>query len=451
MRLVVIGAVAAGMSAASQAKRRSKDLEVVVLERGQDVSYGACGMPYNLADPVRKVEDLVVMTAAEFRDKRGIDLRLGHEVKEIDRERRRVRWVSEAGPFEVEYDALVLATGSRAVMPPVPGIETPGVFPLRTLRDLAGAKKWIADRPCRDGIVIGGSYLGLELAEALTARGLRVTMVKRSPGLLSALPPEFDEMVRQELTRNGVELIHGHGIKRIGADGRLTMELDDRKLSADIIMVATGFAPRSELGLAAGLAVGPSQAIAVDEYGRTSDPRIFAAGDCADNLHAVSNARVWSPLALHANRTGRIVGANASGASEVIPPVAGTIAVRVFGLETASAGLTPAQAKTHGFTPVSETIRAKTRAHSFPGAKDISVNLVADKNTGRLLGGAVVGAERAALRIDVIATAIHAGMSVANFADLDLMYSPPLAPAWDPLLLAASQLMKKTAPRVEGG
>lgn len=443
-RFCVIGAVAAGMSAASQIKRRAPQSRVTVLERGQDVSYGACGMPYNIGDPSRKLDDLMVMSAQEFIDDRGIDLRLGHEVTGIDREAMVVRGRKEDGSgFEVDYNSLIIATGSRAVRPPIPGIDSPGVFTLRTLADGRAIKSFIDERRPSDAIVIGGSYLGLEMAEALHARGLEVKIVKRKPAMLGFLPDDLDDLVRKELEKQGVEVIHGRAVQGIEPGERLTMTLEGGELEADMIVSTTGFAPRSELGLSAGLEEGAAGAIAVDKHGRTSDPRIFAAGDCCDGFHRITGKRVWVPLALHANRPGRIVGANALGGNEEVPSILGTSAVRVFGLEIAGTGLSLTEAGSEGFAAVAATIKSRTRAHSYPGSGAIWAHLVADGDSGRLLGGAVVGEECSALRINVVAAALASGMAVREFANLDLMYNPPLAPAWDPLLVCANQLLKK--------
>jgi len=444
-KFCVIGGVAAGMSAASQIKRRSPDSEVMVLERGHDVSYGACGMPYNIADPERDVEDLVVISAQTFIDKRGIDLRLGHEAQQIDREKKVVRGTRENGSnFEVGYDVLVLATGSRAKVPDLPGIDAPGVFVLRSLRHAAAIKSWLSSHNCREAIVIGGSYIGLEMADCFRQRGLNVTIVKRSPVMLSSLPADLDALVREELTRQEIEVIHGSPVQRIEPGERLKLILANRELKADIILAATGFAPNSELGLAAGLEQGAGGTIAVDRFGRTSDPHIYAIGDCSDNFHHLTGKRVWAPLALYANRAGRIVGANALGTLEQIPPILGTSAVKVFGLEVASTGLSHKQAEAEGFSPVSVTIKASTRAHAYPGAGKIHVHMVLNQPDGKILGGALVGEEKAALRINIVVTALQANMNIKEFAQLDLMYSPPFAPAWDPLLVLANQLVKQT-------
>ncbi len=440
----VIGGVAAGMSAASQIKRRLPDSRVVVLEAGHDVSYGACGMPYNIADPERDVSDLVVVSADDFRNKRGLDLRTGHRALEIKRDERRVSGKTDKGAdFEVDYDVLVLATGSRATKLSVPGMDPSVCMCLRTLEDCGKIKSHLCEEGCRKAVILGGSYLGIELAEVLSCRGMEVTIVKRSPVLLRNIPEEMDGLLREELEKNNVKIIHGKKIERIETGKPSKVVLSDRELSADIILLATGFEPRSELARNAGLELGAGGAVAVDRYGRTSDPHIFAAGDCSDGSHHITGERVWVPLALRANRTGRIVGGNAAGAWEEIPPVLGTCGQRAFSLEVASTGLTEEEAKQHGFEPVSATIKARTRAHAFPGAGWIRVHLVADQNDGRLLGAAIMGEEMAALRIDVMAAALQANMTIKELSNLDLLYSPPFAPAWDPVLVCANQLVKK--------
>ncbi|MFH1466120.1 MAG: FAD-dependent oxidoreductase [Pseudomonadota bacterium] len=442
--IVVIGAVAAGMSAASQAKRRRKDAQVIVLEQGQDVSYGACGMPYNIGDAGRSPEDLNVISPRAFREKRGLDLRLGHRVERLDPAARRVHGRTVEGEeFTVAYDELVLATGARPAPPPIPGIELPGVFPLRQLQDARDIKAWLAERAPARAVIVGGSYLGLELAEAMHARGLAVTLVKRSPALLPQLPDSMDALLRAELEAHGVRLLHGEPVRCVQAAGEgLEVLVGEEILPADLVLLATGYRPNAEIGLEAGLEAGPAGAIAVDAHGRTSDPHVWAAGDCADAFHGLTGERVWAPRALRANRTGRIVGGNVLGAAQPIPDSLGTAGLQVFGLEVATTGFSEVQARAAGFDPVTETIKARSRAHAYPGGRDIHVHLVADKASGRLLGGALVGAEWAALRIDVVAAALHHGATVAELADYDLVYSPPFAPAWDPLLTCANQLAK---------
>lgn len=445
--IVVVGGVAAGMSAASQAKRRSPDTEVVVLERGQDVSYGACGMPYNLGDPARDMADLVVISAETFRKKRNLDVRLRHRVTSLDPAAHRVKGESPDGPFDMEYEKLILATGARAVQPKVPGMDLPGVLSLHTLADGRALKQALADSEVERVVIAGAGYVGLEMAESLVSLGRKVTLTKRKPKLVPWMDDTLEKRLLGQLTDHGVELITGAPLEGIepGSDARLDGIAGGQRIPADLVIVAVGVRPESELARAAGLELGPASAIAVGETLETSAPDIFAAGDCADAFHVVTGERVWIPLALRANRAGKIAGANAVGAGLRAPPVAGTLVFRLFDLEVGRSGLSEQEARAAGFSPVTAVIHARTRAHAFPGAGKMSVALVGDSESGRLLGGQIVAEEGAAHRIDTVAAALGASMTVADFAGLDLAYAPPFGPTWDPLLVAATQLLKRVS------
>jgi len=444
-KIVVIGGVAAGMSAASQIKRRSPDTEVIVLEQGRDVSYGACGMPYNLAEPDRDIEDLVVISADIFRKKRNIDVRLEHRVTGIDRGDGKVVGESESGPFTIGYDRLIIATGSRAILPEVPGRDMEGVYLLHTLDDGRALKGAFQDKEIEKAVIAGAGYIALEMTESLVSLGSHVTLTKRKPQLFPWMAGEIDQRLKRELERNGVELLTGSPIEGFesGPDRRLSVLAGGRRLPADLALVAVGVVPNSEIARDAGLELGPDGSIAVNELLETSDPAIYAAGDCADAFHVVTGDRVWIPLALRANRAGKTAGANAIGARQKVSPVAGTMVFRLFGLEVARSGLSEHEASESGFDPVTILINASTRAHAFPGAGKMSVELVADQNSGRLLGGQIVAEEGAAHRINTVAAALSASMSVSDFAGLDLAYAPPFGPTWDPMLVAASQLVKR--------
>ncbi|NOZ86251.1 MAG: FAD-dependent oxidoreductase [Deltaproteobacteria bacterium] len=444
-KVLVIGGVAAGMSAASQAKRRSPDTEVVVLESGLDVSYGACGMPYNISDPKREMQDLVVITAGQFREKRGLDVRLEHRAGEIDRSNKTVKGMSPDGNFEIGYDKLVIATGARAVVPDLPGIDLDNVYTFHTLEDGRRLKQALKkfDKPARV-LLAGAGYVGLELADALASLGHHVTMIKRKPKLLSWMDQALEDRLLKELEKNSVDLVTGAGLDSIEKSGDLLLvKAGPNNFSADLAVVAVGIRPNSEIASAAGLDTGRFGEIMVDEELKTNDPDIYAAGDCADAFHVVTGKRAWIPLALRANRAGKIAGANTVGAGLKAPPVAGTQVFKLFSLEVAKSGLSLDQARAGNFEPVSIVIHASNRGHAFPGAGKMSVELVADKRSGRLLGGQIVAEEGAAHRIDTIAAALAAKMSAREFGGLDLAYAPPFGPTWDPLLVAATQLIKK--------
>ena len=445
MTFVIIGGDAAGMSAASRAKRNRPDMEVVVLEKTRDVSYSACGMPYNIADAQRDIHDLVVRQAEVFRSKQGIDLRTGHTVETIDRQAKTVRGIADGGEsFEVAYDRLLIATGGRPGVPDMPGTDLPGVMALKSLDDGRKLKAYLADHGVQKVVVIGMGYIGLEMVEALHARNIAVEMVKPGPVFLPWMADELAEVVRVEVQAHDVALHPGRAIHKIETNGdKLRVHCPDRLLEADMVLLAAGIQPNSELASRAGIETGVGNAIAVNRRLQTSDDAVYAAGDCADAYHVVTGEKTWIPLALRANRAGWAVADNVCGKHVELPGVAGTAVFKVFGLEVARTGLTLAEAAQAGFDPVAVTIKSRSRAHAHPGSATLHVHILGDRKSGRLLGAQMVGREGAAHRINAAAVALHASMSVADFAQTDLAYAPPFGPVWDPLLTAANQLLKK--------
>jgi len=445
MRLVIIGGDAAGMSAAGRAKRTSPDMEVVVLEQSEDVSYSACGMPYNIADPAREIDDLVVRKAEVFREKQGINLLTGHRVKAIDPETKRVSGTTRAGDdFSFSYDRLLIATGASPVLPDIPGADLPGVLALKSLNDGRNIKNHIAHSRIKKAVILGMGYIGLEMCEALRALDIEVEMVKPGPVFLPWMDPELSLAVREEVEAGGVTLHPGKTIERIDqAEDHLSVVCSGSAHAADMVLVAMGVRPNSREAAAAGIELGTGGSIAVDKTLRTSAPDIFSAGDCADAYHVVTGKKTWIPLALRANRAGWAAADNICGGQAVLEGVAGTAVFKVFNLEVARTGLTMEEAEKHGFEPVDVTIRTRSRAHSHPGASTIFAHMVGDRKTGKLLGAQLVGREGAAHRINAAAVALHTRMTVADFSGTDLSYAPPFGPTWDPLLTASNQLLKK--------
>ncbi len=445
MQFLVIGGDAAGMSAASRAKRNAPDLQVTVLEKTEDVSYSACGMPYNVADPDRDMDELVVRRAEVFRDKQGIDLRTGHTAETIDRENRRVSGHSRTGePFSVAYDALLIATGAAAILPEVPGADCDGVMALKDLADGRRIKNYLTEHPVTRAVIIGMGYIGLEMAEALHERGIAVTMAKPRPQLLPWMEPDLAAVVRQEMDDHQVRLETGFHLEKIEPAGnRLALVGPKGVLEAEMVLSAIGVRPNSAMAAAAGLELGPHGELAVDRQLRTSDPDIYAAGDCADAYDLVTGNKTWKPLALRANRAGRAVGDNVCGKNVALPGISGTSVFKVVGLEVARTGLNETEAATAGFKPAKIVMKSRSRAHGHPGNTTIHVQMVGDTASGRLLGVQMVGREGVAHRINAPATALCAEMSVERFAQSDLAYAPPFSPVWDPLLTAANLLLKK--------
>ena len=445
MRFVVIGGDAAGMSAASRAKRNAPDLDVVVLEQTRDVSYSACGMPYAIADGRRLLEELVVRPAEVFRQKQGIDLRTGHRVEAVDPQAKQIGGTTlEGRRFEVAFDKLLIATGASPRRPPIPGADLNGVMALKSLEDGRAIQTYLAGKSVRRAVILGMGYIALEMCEALRARGLAVDMIKPGPVLLSWLHADLAAVVRQELEANEVRLHMGRKLQKIDSVGsnQLKVVSEDAELECELVLVATGVAPNSGLAEIAGLQLGPQRSIHVDLTLMTSCPDIYAAGDCADAVHVVTGRDVWIPLALRANRAGWAVADNVTGRRVALPGVAGTAVFKVFDLQVARTGLNAAEAREAGFDPVEAVIKSRSRAHAHPGSTTIHVQMVGDRRTGKLLGAQMVGREGAAHRINAPAVALHAGMTVADFIQCDLAYAPPFSPVWDPLLTAANQLSK---------
>ncbi|MBW2062797.1 MAG: FAD-dependent oxidoreductase [Deltaproteobacteria bacterium] len=445
MKFVIIGGDAAGMSAASRAKRNKPDLEVLVLEQTQDVSYSACGMPYNIADPDRSIDELVVRQARVFREKQGIDLRTGHRAEVINRAAKTVSAQDDQGKaITFDYDKLLIATGASPIMPDLPGFNRPEVLALKNLKDGRRIKERLHAKRVKKTVIIGMGYIALEMAEALRARGIEVHMVKPRPILLPWMNRELASVVQEELEANQAHLHLGQevtGIEQAG-DGLKVFCLD-MTLECQMVLVAIGVKPNSELAEDARLELGLKKAIAVDKALHTSDQDVFSAGDCADTYHVVTGQKTYIPLALRANRAGWAVADNVTGQRVELPGIAGTAVFKVFDLEVARTGLNPEEAKAAGFEPVEVVITGRTRAHAHPGALDMKVQMVGDKKSGRLLGAQIVAKEGAAHRINAPAVALHSGLTVEEFSQTDLAYAPPFGPVWDPTLTAANQLLKR--------
>lgn len=386
-------------------------------------------------------------TAEAFRKKSGIDVCLEHRVEAIDIG---ASCVTGRGPdgkaFSFPYDRLLIATGAAPKVPQRPGFDRPEVVVVKTLEDALVIKTRLQSGGVKSAVIMGMGYIAMEMVEALRIRGIAVTMVKPRPEILPWLDAELAASVRQELEAHQVQLRTDFDVTRIeeGPDGQLTLvDAGGTPLAADLAVVAIGIQPNNRLAAEAGLQLGPAQSIAVDRQLRTSHPMIYAAGDCADAFHVVTGQRAWIPLALRANRAGWAVADHLCGKEVALQGIAGTAVFKVFDLQVARTGLSVAEALGAGFDPATVTITASSRAHSHPGATPIQVHMVGDKRSGRLLGAQMVGREGAAHRINAPAVALHAALTVEQFSQTDLAYAPPFGPTWDPLLVAANQLLKK--------
>jgi NADPH-dependent 2,4-dienoyl-CoA reductase/sulfur reductase-like enzyme len=433
------------MSAASRAKRLKPEMEVTVLEQTRDVSYSACGMPYNIADPEKDMEILVVRKAQVFIEKNKINLLTGHRVTQIRPDLKKVVGTDGLGNlFEIAYDVLFIATGATPLVPDLPGCDLPQVMTLKSLEQGKQIKADIQARQVKKAVIIGMGYIALEMCEAFEKRGISVSMVKPGPVFLPWLHSDLAAVVHEELLHKKIQIHMNQRIREIIPSGKgVRVICDSMDLPADMVLIAMGVAPCSRMAREAGLTLGIGGAIAVDRCLKTSVADIYAAGDCADAYHVVTRDKCWIPLALRANRAGWAVADNVCGRHTELPGIAGTSVFKVFSLEVARSGLNAKEASDAGFEPVENTVKTRSRAHGQPGSKPIHISMVADKKTGRLLGAQMVGNEGVAHRINAVAVALHARMTVADFVQTDLAYAPPFGPVWDPLLTAANQLVKK--------
>jgi NADPH-dependent 2,4-dienoyl-CoA reductase/sulfur reductase-like enzyme len=439
-RLIVIGGDAAGMSAASRAKRQRADLEVVAFERGSYTSYSACGMPYYVGGVVEDVEQLVARGPEAFHE-RGIDARVRHEVEEIDLIQRRVRVRRLEGDAVLSeaFDHLVIATGAVPIRPDLPGSDARGIYGLAILEDGIQVRRAVDQDQPRCAVIVGGGYIGLEMAEALVMRGLQVSLVERAQAVMTSLDPDMGDLVSQAMRDVGVTLYLDESVQGFDArDGRVTgVNTNRRTLPADLVILGIGTRPNVSLARGAAIPLGRTGAIKVNPRMQTESDGVWATGDCAEAFHLVSRRPVHIALGTVANKQGRICGINLGGGYATFPGVVGTAVSKICAMEVARTGLNENEATALGLSYVVGKIESTTRAGYFPGAGKITVKVLAERNSGRLLGAQLVGLEGAAKRVDVFATALHAGMTVEQLQYLDLSYAPPFAPVWDPILIAA--------------
>ena len=446
-RLVVIGGDAAGMSAASQARRRrgSEDLEIIAFERGNHTSYSACGIPYWIGGLVDEPVDLVARTPDQHRA-RDIDVRTGHTVTGIDLEKRRVSVQPPFGDEETHrYDQLMIATGGQPVRPDWPGIDGKGVHGVQTLDDGeaigASLRQGREGKAAKRAVVIGAGYIGVEMAEALMRKGLDVTLVERGAEPMHTLDADMGALVGTALRKMGVDVRTGVSVQalELDADGWVRSVVTDAgEFAADVVVLGLGTRPSIQLAEAAGVPIGAAGGIVTDRRMRVPGHEgVWAAGDCVEVVHRVTGRTVAVPLGTHANKQGRVAGINLGGGYATFPGVVGTAVSKVCDLEIARTGLREDEAEAAGFAAVTATIESNTQAGYYPGADTVTVKLLAERGSGLLLGGQLVGGDGTAKRIDVLAVALWNRMTVDEMTGLDLGYAPPFSPVWDPVLVAA--------------
>ncbi|MFI1830773.1 FAD-dependent oxidoreductase [Streptomyces sp. NPDC020412] len=452
-RLVVIGGDAAGMSAASQARRfrAPEELEIVAFERGHFSSFSACGVPYWIGGQVAERDDLIARTPAEHRE-RAIDLRMRTEVTEVDTARGRVRSrdLETGSEGWTGYDKLVIATGARPIRPPIPGIDAPGVHGVQTLDDGQALIDTIAATEGRRAVVVGAGYIGVEMAEAMLNRGFEVTVLNRGEQPMATLDPDMGRLVHTAMDGLGITTVDRAEVTAVltGPDGRVrAVASADAEYPADVVVLGIGVEPETALARAAGLPLGTYGGLLTDLSMRVrGEDAIWAGGDCVEVLDLVSGRERYVPLGTHANKHGQVIGANVGGGYGTFPGVVGTAVSKVCDLEIARTGLREKDASAVGLQYVTATVESTARAGYYPDAGLMTVKVIAERRTGRLLGLQIVGREGAAKRVDIAAVALTAGMTVEQMTALDLGYAPPFSPVWDPVLVAARRATKRVTP-----
>jgi NADPH-dependent 2,4-dienoyl-CoA reductase/sulfur reductase-like enzyme len=440
-RLVVIGGDAAGMSAASQARRRRDDLEIVALERGTRTSYSACGIPYYVGGQIDDADDLIARTPQEFRDGLRIDVRLRHEAMGIDLDAGQieVRDLERERTITLGYDQLMIATGGQPVRPDLPGVDLDFVRGVQTVDDGIELLRRADDGDVERVVVVGGGYIGLEMAEAFVRWGADVTVVESSPHILGTLDPDIASLVESAMRRHDIELQTSNPVTGFSEGA---VETAEGPIGADLVVLGLGVEPNSRLAVDAGLETGPEDAVHVNRRQQTSHEGVWSAGDCSDVRHLVTGEPTYVALGTVANKAGRVAGINIGGGYADFPGVVGTAVTKLCSTEVGRTGLNEREAKEAGFEYEVVSIESTTRAGYLDSARPITVKLLAERGDGRLLGAQIVGEEGAAKRIDIAACALTAGMTAQDLVDLDLGYAPPFSPLWDPIAVAARKALR---------
>ena len=447
-RILIIGGGAVGPKVASRARRLDPEADIKIVEAGKYVSYGACGMPYYVSGDIKTADELVARTPEYFKKQLDVDVLLETVAVSIDRGAGTVLCRDSAGrEFPLPYDALVLAPGARPAVPPLEGRDLSGVFKLKDIPDMLAIAEYVKKEEPRKAAIIGAGLIGLEMAEAFKAKGMAVTVVEMLGWPLPALlDEEMASIVSRHLDDQGVRLILSQMAKRFEATqgGRVRRLVTDAEtVECDVALLSIGVRPETSLAANAGLEIGPTRAIAVNERLQTSDPAIYAGGDCVECRHLVTGKPVFAPLGSTANKHGRVIGTNVAGGNDTFPGICATAIAKVFDMAVGRTGLTEREARQAGFEVVSSIVSQTDAAAYYPGAKRITLKLLADAANGRVLGAQCVGQGEVAKRIDVVAAAISGRMDVKALAELDLAYAPPFSPAMDAVHHAANVIRNK--------
>jgi NADPH-dependent 2,4-dienoyl-CoA reductase/sulfur reductase-like enzyme/rhodanese-related sulfurtransferase len=444
-RVVIVGGVAGGASAAARARRLSEDAEIIVFERGPHVSFANCGLPYYVGGEIAQGSELLLQTPESLRARFNLDVRVLSEVTGIDQQAKqvRVRELATGREYDQAYDALILAPGASALKPPIPGIDHEGHFTVRNVPDVDDIMAWLTRGPVRNAVVVGGGYIGLEMAEQLKERGLAVTVVEALPQVMAPLDPEMAAWLHQELRANGVDLLLNDAVAAFEppttpeqARASVVVLKSGKRLPADLVVLGLGVRPETGLAKQAGLELGSTGGIRVNDQLQTTDPNIWAVGDAVEVRDAVTQRPSLIPLAGPANRQGRIAADNIFGRASRYEATYGTAIVRLFKLAAGCTGANEKSLRRAGIPYQAVHLHPASHAGYYPGASPIALKVLFAPDTGKLLGAQAVGPDGVDKRIDVLATALKAGMTVHDLAELELAYAPPFGSAKDPVNLA---------------
>lgn len=446
-KIIIIGGVAAGAKVAAKSRRLLPDAEIEVFTDDAHVSYSACGLPYFIEGNFDDYRMLLVRSPQEFEEK-GIHIHLRHRVSKINTQKHQilVNDLSSGKEQIVNYTKLVIATGASPIVPPIKNVQLKNVFTLRTIEDGINLKNQVLKS--KNAVIVGGGYIGIELLEAFVKQGLNVTMVEFAPHIMSIFDNEISELIKEQILK-----IHGDKVKIINSDAVSELIGNDEvqkvitknglEIETDLVVLATGVRPNTEIATNAGIELGETKAIKVNQYMQTNIENIYACGDCAEKTNMVSQRPTWVPLGSTANKEGRVAAINLCGGKEAFEGILGSAVTKYYGMTMSLTGLTEKQAIKDGFEAISVITTKKDKVGYMPEAKNITIKLIADKKTRLLLGSQAIGCGDADKRVNTVASALVGKMTADDFMKNDLTYAPPFSTAIDPLLTATENLIKK--------
>ncbi len=440
-KLRIIGGVAAGMSAAAKARRVNPELDIKVFTDDQYISYSACGLPYYIGDVIKSSKQLIARTVEHFAGQgtpvltrtRAIDIKADSKLIMLED-------LTTNRYFEEEYDRLIIASGARPVFPPLEGIHLKGIFTLRNIQDSDAIKNFLREYQPSKAVIVGAGYIGLEMIENLLVHGCQVSVIEKAPHILPSMDSDIADVVSNYLNSRGIEVRTGEPVTAFkGTDTVKEVMVGRNSLPADMVIISIGVIPNSEIAARADIELGSSNAIRVNEKMETSQPDVYAAGDCTVVRHIVSGQEMYIPMGTTANKQGRIAGENAAGGNAAFTGVLGTGISKILDMEVSRTGLCEQECQNLGIEYISHTIKSRTRVPYYPDAGRIHVKLIVDKNSRRLLGGQIAGYPGSGKRIDTIASALTMNSRIDDLINMDLAYSPPFSPLWDPVLTAINK------------